>query len=81
MSHREENSEVRLWPVTVEVPTGPVVVGTCHCDYCQTRTGSVVQVGGSEALVITVDAWKRLEEASGRENDLEHLDRYREELQ
>lgn len=38
-------------------------------------------VEGSEALVITVAAWERLKEASGRAKDLEHLDRYRENLQ
>lgn len=30
--------------VTVTVPNDPVVVGTCHCDFCQRRTGSVFQV-------------------------------------
>ncbi len=35
-------------------------------------------VDGNEALVITVAAWARLKEASGRAKDLEHLDRYRE---
>lgn len=30
--------------VTVTVPNDPVVVGSCHCDFCQMRTGSVFQV-------------------------------------
>ncbi len=37
------------------------------------------QVAGSDALVITVETWERLKEASGRAKDLEHLDRFREE--
>lgn len=36
-------------------------------------------VEGSEALVITVAAWERLKEASGRAKDLEHLDRHGED--
>jgi len=38
------------------------------------------RVAGSEALVITAATWERLKEASGRAKDLEHLDRYREDL-
>lgn len=38
------------------------------------------QVAGTEALVITVAAWERLKQASGRAKDLEHLDLYREGL-
>jgi hypothetical protein len=37
-------------------------------------------VAGSDAPVITIAAWERLKEASGRAKDLEHLDRYRENM-
>lgn len=35
-------------------------------------------VGASSALVISIDTWIRLKEASGRAKDLEHLDRVSE---
>ena len=31
--------------LTVTVDAEPAWVSTCHCDFCQRRTGSVVQVG------------------------------------
>ena len=37
-------------------------------------------LGDTEALVISVATWERLKEASGRAKDLEHLDRFREQL-
>jgi hypothetical protein len=31
--------------VQVSVQNEPLAVATCHCDFCQKRTGSVFQVG------------------------------------
>ena len=43
--------------VTVSVENDPIWVATCHCDFCQKRTGSVFQVGAyfapDERLLVT----------------------------
>ncbi len=35
--------------VQVTVHNEPLMVATCHCDFCQKRTGSVFQVGADYA--------------------------------
>ena len=35
-------------------------------------------LGDTNALVISIETWERLKEASGRAKDLEHLDLFRE---
>lgn len=34
---------MRLWAVQVTVENEPLAVATCHCEFCQKRTGSVFQ--------------------------------------
>jgi len=48
--------------------------------YDDLRTGAGVHtIGDAQVLVISVDTWERLKEASGRAKDLEHLDLFREQ--
>jgi hypothetical protein len=55
--------------VHVSVESEPFLVGICHCDYCQKRTGSVFQVGAYFAPDEKLDVHGEIKTYNGLEVD------------
>jgi hypothetical protein len=55
--------------VQVSVENEPFLVATCHCDFCQKRTGSVFQVGAYFAADEKVDVCGEIKTYNGFEID------------
>jgi hypothetical protein len=69
MSAITRTAECACGRVRVTVQNEPLMVATCHCDFCQKRTGSVFQVGAYYAGDEKIDVSGETKAYNGLEID------------
>ena len=69
MTDMTRTAECACGRVQVTVQNEPLMVATCHCDFCQKRTGSVFQVGAYYARDEKIDVSGETKVYNGLEID------------